>query len=711
MINEPVPGSQPLTGPAESQPPAGPDFLLPAASLVVLLVAAFLRFYQLPALPPGLNFDEAGSGVAGLDILQGAPKIWWRLGGGQEPLWPYLAALATAILGNIPLALRLPAAAAGILSVAATYRLAATLPLPRRHTVALLASLGLALSGWHIHFSRLGFRAILLPLFSTLGFYFLWRAILAAPARRASSRLVVLAALFMALATYSYLAARLLPLVFVLFFGLEWLGRLPNRRAAPGPGLALTGRLFLYWLVFLLPLLLYFSLHPADLLARSTTVSIFNPAWNQGDVAGAAWRTLVVTLGTFAGLAGDTNPLANLPGQPALPSVLALFFGLGLAASLYRAGSLLRRSRAASAGAASLFLLCWWGVMLLPAVLAPEGAPHHLRLLGAIVPTYVLAAVGVALVIDRVGRWAGWAPVVASFLAAALYLFLGWQSYTNYFARWPAAVDFTLPFDLYAVRLAGDIAGAQPGVVYVLPMDVRAGEEARHYTIDYLLASRPGPSYVYVPVDEARAEELLRKAAGQATELRVVRWTGDKQQEADAREIITFLLATSARLVERESFPVYDVEIYHLPEATETGGAALSLPVPNRPVKASFENRLLLEAVYTPATAAPGSWLPVSLALTPIPPVEVDYKASLRLVSPAGERVAQKDRVLLHTYHQGSSLWPPGETVNEYYLLPVPPEAPRGSYTVTLVLYHPDTLAPLIAGGLAEVPLGTVAIK
>ncbi|MCB0167628.1 MAG: glycosyltransferase family 39 protein, partial [Anaerolineae bacterium] len=118
--------------------------------LLVLLLAAGLRLYHLPSLPPGLNFDEAGNGVAALDILDGHPQVWWRIGGGKEPLWPYLVALSTAVLGPSPLALRLPAALFGILTVAAVYPL--TLALFRRRYLALLAMLGLALSDWHLHF-------------------------------------------------------------------------------------------------------------------------------------------------------------------------------------------------------------------------------------------------------------------------------------------------------------------------------------------------------------------------------------------------------------------------------------------------------------------------------------------------------------------------------------------------------------------------------
>lgn len=696
-----------------------------AAMLAVILIAAFLRLYELPALPPGLNFDEAGSGVAALEILSGVSKIWWRLGGGQEPLWPYLAALSTAILGNIPLALRLPAALIGILTVAAVYPLLLGFHLGNQweaRLIALLTALGLALSAWHLHFSRLGFRAILLPLLSTLAFYFFWRCLRSSQRSGVKPQAsLVLSALFTSLAIYSYLAARLLPFVPLLFFLIHGLiARLrhassPSHLPASPPRFAslLLAFYFLLLLLFLFPLILYFSLNPADFVTRSTTVSIFNPVWNHGDLLGTAWQTLTTTLGTFLGLFGDPNPLVNLPGEPALPPLLVPFFCWGMLVSLYRSFFPIPQPPNLPAFPSPyLFLLCWWTVMLLPAILAPEGAPHHLRLIGTIVPTYAFVAIGLttltSILISIVQRSFPVSPssylpsAICYLLPATCYLFLAFQTYTHYFVRWPDSLDFTLPFDLYAVRLAGDIAHAPPGVAYVMPMDLRAGEEARHYTVDYLL----GWPYSYLPVDEQSAARLLTQAAEGKEQLRVVRWTGDKHREADAKEIVTYLLETNARFQGREAFPVYEVETYALPGPH----TVFALPAINQPIGANFDNLLRLEAAFVPASAVPGTWLPVALTLTPLAPMPVDYKASLRLADSTGARVAQKDRLLLHNFHQGTSLWPPGP-VNEYYLLPLPPETPPGDYTVTLVIYHPETLAPLVANGLAEVPLGKVSIK
>lgn len=671
--------------------------------IIVLLLAAFFRFYQLPALPPGLNFDEAGNGVAAQQLLSGDLHLWWRIGGGKEPLWPYLIALSTALLGNVPLALRLPAAFAGVLTVAAVVPLARALfhRRPGSEMVALLAALALAVSEWHLHFSRLGFRAVLLPLLSALAFTFFWRGYSGRPRLRITGNLRVAnslaAAFLLALGVYAYLAGRMLPAVLLLFVLLDVARRgLARRRPLLGRGqLNFLAQLAAFLLLLLLPLVIYFAVYPADFLARAGTVSIFNPQWNHGDLPGTALRTLALDAGTFLAQSGDANPLVNLPGQPALPLLAALFFALGLLVALFRA-----------ARPPHLFLPVWWAVMLLPAVLAPEGAPHHLRLIGALVPAIILLALGLTAATRALARVLR-RPALAALLPAAVFLWLAGQTYANYFVRWPAAADFTLPFDLYAVQLAGQIAQTPATARVILPMDNRAAAEARHYTVDYLLGGPNAANYATLPVDERTLAPALTQAAAGKTELRVVRWTADKHLEADARELLTFLLATSgAVLTERQTFPVFDVEMYKL----QTENTHFSLPTPDQPVGTDFDHRLLLKSKSVPAVATAGESLPVVLTFAPAGPADADYKVSLRLVAPDGARVAQKDRVLLHNFHQGTSLWPP-EPVNEYYLLPVPPDTPPGDYTVTLVLYHPETQAPLISAGQPEIPLGGVRVE
>ncbi|MDM8521348.1 glycosyltransferase family 39 protein [Anaerolineales bacterium HSG6] len=673
----------------------------------ILLLATWLRLAYLPTLPPGLNFDEAGNGVAALDLLHDQLRIWWTIGGGKDPLWPYLIALSTSLFGLSPLALRLPAAFTGVLTVAVSYPfMRAMFPTRYGHWLGLLTALGLATSQWHLHFSRLGFRAILLPLLATLTFYFFWKN-LTGPNRNRHAMLI-LSALCMALAMYSYLAARLLPLVLVLFFVI----------ATPHLTFALRiryGLVYLFWfLLFLSPLLIHFYYFPAHALARTGAVSIFSPAWNQGDLFGTAWQTLQTTLSTYVASGGDPNPLVNLPSQPAISVFLIPFLLLGFVTVLFQVVVDFWLYITGQEGLDELYapyilLLCWWTVLLLPAILAPEGAPHHLRLIGTLVPTYGFIAIGFMTVVMgsiEILPATIWKLACLAILILLCYLLTLGQTYQNYFIRWPNQVDFTMPYDLYAVNLAEQIRTAPPEAHYVIPMDIRASEEARHYTLDYLLAEQSA-RYSYIPVDERNAEQVLNQTLPNHQDLYIVRWTADKHQAADEKEIVTFLLENYALYQGEETFPVYRLEHY---QPADSALPTVNLPPIDQHVGANFDNLLRLDAVHVEPTAQSGDWLSVAITLAPLAPMEADYKASLRLISADGERVAQKDRHLRHNFHQGTSLWPP-ETVNEYYLLPIPPDTPSGLYTVNLVIYHPDTQVPLVADGLVEVPLGQTEIR
>ena len=55
--------------------------------LLILIVAAAFRFYQLDRIPPGFTHDEAGHGMDAIAILHGARPIYETVGYGREPLY------------------------------------------------------------------------------------------------------------------------------------------------------------------------------------------------------------------------------------------------------------------------------------------------------------------------------------------------------------------------------------------------------------------------------------------------------------------------------------------------------------------------------------------------------------------------------------------------------------------------------------------------
>ena len=58
------------------------------ALVTILAVAAFLRFAQLDAIPPGMTHDEAAFGAEAEIVLAGEYPIYFAIGYGHEqPVW------------------------------------------------------------------------------------------------------------------------------------------------------------------------------------------------------------------------------------------------------------------------------------------------------------------------------------------------------------------------------------------------------------------------------------------------------------------------------------------------------------------------------------------------------------------------------------------------------------------------------------------------
>jgi len=698
--------------------------------LLAVVIAALLRYSALDTIPPGLSFDEAGNGVAALDVARGQYRLWWPIGGGKEPLIVYLLQPLLWLFGPTRLALRLYAATMGILTVAGTYWLAwemfvASRPSGRDNQghslLPLIAALGLATAFWHVAFSRVAFRALAMPAVGVLALAWLWRALRISESREGQARVwyhFAGAGALIGLGFYTYLPGRALPVVLMLFFvaeaGLAWLRNAQPLVFRHASGLAVS---VVAALLVVSPLLVFFVRHPAAFADRAGVVSIFNPEWNQGDLAGTLLRVTLTTLGTFVALTGDPNPIANLPGRPMLGPVLRVFFWLGIIVSVWRVvrcgtGKAYKGSSAPTQTvspdswdcAPYLLLLCWWLVMLLPGILAPESPPHHLRIIGTAPATYILVAVGVCQTLaiasanldkfseSRFFRYAEW-------LVVLVFLVVGLVTARDYFTRWAKLPELYMVYDVYALELAEQMsAETDSTAAYVIPMDLRAGHEARHYTLDYL--HRDGVPFYYLPVNETTIDDQLTQVAAGHETLRVVRWLQDKHAAADEREVVTFLLAGNARLIDEEIYPVYRTETWSLPSADTT----FALPAIETDVGVTFGDVLRLEAVDLSVI---GNTVALATRWAPLGAMDTDYKVSLRLVAADGSVVAQKDRFLRHNWHQGTSAWPP-ETVNEYYLLP---SVPPGEYEVQVVVYHPETLAPLVVGGSGQFLLSKVQIE
>lgn len=154
------------------------NFLL----VLVILVAALLRFYKLSTIPVGFNDDEAAFGYNAYSILKYGFDEWGRyfpfptfesFGDWKLVFYLYLTVVSQFIFGLSEFATRFPSALFGVFTTVATYFLAKELFDKR---VGIVAALFVTISPWQIVASRNAFESDLLSFFITLGAYFFVKA-------------------------------------------------------------------------------------------------------------------------------------------------------------------------------------------------------------------------------------------------------------------------------------------------------------------------------------------------------------------------------------------------------------------------------------------------------------------------------------------------------------------------------------------------------
>jgi hypothetical protein len=396
------------------------------------VLAAALRILFLSDVPPGLYRDEAFNGLDAIDVLKGKHAIYFPANQGREPFFIYAVAAAVGSLGRTPGAVRLAAAICGTLTVPATYAMVRSW-FNRR--IALLSAAIVATTLWHVQLSRVGFRAVTLPLVIAL---MLWAGEWAFRSRRQGAWL--LTGLLYGAAFYTYLAVRSTPailLAFALF--LLWAGESDRL----WPGMLAFG---LGALIALIPLGVYSLDHLDVVMGRLGRVSVFNPVINGGDLWGTLGRQLLRTLGMFF-VRGDANARHNLPGRPVFDPLMAAAMVVGTVDALVRA-----RGREAAAA----LMLIWTSLMLVPTWLA-EDAPHFLRAVGVLPALLVLPAIGLESARSWLERRGGrvWSHVLIGGVLVTSLTTTGW----DYFVRYRADPGPGYAFEEAAARLAAEVNG------------------------------------------------------------------------------------------------------------------------------------------------------------------------------------------------------------------------------------------------------------
>ncbi len=182
---------------------------------VILLIAVFLRSYQISNLPPSLNWDEVSIGYNAYSIFKTASDEWGQFlplsfrafGDYKLPLYIYLDVPFVAVLGLNEIAVRFPSLLSGIGLVLLVFLILKELT--KSLHLALWGMFISAILPWLVIFSRIALEANLALFMTTASFYLFLLA-------QRKKGLLFFSAILLGLSAFSYNSSRVLILPFLL---------------------------------------------------------------------------------------------------------------------------------------------------------------------------------------------------------------------------------------------------------------------------------------------------------------------------------------------------------------------------------------------------------------------------------------------------------------------------------------------------------------
>jgi 4-amino-4-deoxy-L-arabinose transferase-like glycosyltransferase len=409
--------------------------------LLIFGLAAVLRLWNLSDIPPDIHGDSAECGIQGLRILLGEFDDFFGFSPWYNtPLPAHLPyTISFGLVGNTVVALRLPSAVVGILSVIPLYFLVRGW-LGRR--AAQIATTLFALSHTAIHFSRIGLWNIQALFLATVAFAFL-----AAALRKGSAVMAAFAGIFAGFGFYTYTGGRLIIVVSAAVLALQLVIG-PRRR-----WMQIFGFLAIGFAVAITPLMVSYAQSPRVFGSDRTgsVLALAESNWEHvSSAAGkdtAAGVLLVHTVRTLRGFVdlGDNSGQYATWQAIASPVVAALAV-VGIVLSFAR----FRESE-------SRLVLLWTGLGLLLGSILIMDPPSHTRLIMVFPVPFIFAALALERVFNwlerRPGKWTAF--VIATFCIlvvgqSAAYNLGGYRRFVRQLDRQARVWDVVDQLERYA---------------------------------------------------------------------------------------------------------------------------------------------------------------------------------------------------------------------------------------------------------------------
>lgn len=411
--------------------------------VVILIIATFLRFWQLGDNPATIYWDEAAIGLDALSISQTGKDMnnqsWFSpvfgsYGDFKAPVLIWLTSLTVEFFGLNPWAIRLPVALFSLLTVYLVYLLVKELqklePKFQRYSLLpILTALTVAVSPWSVHFGRIGLESSLSVSFFLLAIISFFKAL------HKQAWYFLISAFWASLAVYSYYSLRLIiPLLCLSLIVIFW-QKIKNKKI--WLGLATLG-----FVLSMIPMLNspYYERSQEYRLNNNNLIhhrqAIAESSYYLEKYDSELWARLVYHRYIFAArdfmlnmsahfsadflfLRGDQNLRQHSGYFGEFFLVAVPFFYLGLLLLLINWRSKL-----------SLVLLVLMFLSPIPAAMVYE-VPHASRAIYLFVPFSILIAWGMQELILR-------RPKITTFLICSLFIVNGLLYYADYFREYRA---------------------------------------------------------------------------------------------------------------------------------------------------------------------------------------------------------------------------------------------------------------------------------
>ncbi|RJQ35877.1 phospholipid carrier-dependent glycosyltransferase [Candidatus Microgenomates bacterium] len=407
-------------------------FFLYLTLSIIVIIGFTLRVYRNVEIPPGFFADEASIGYNAFTLLtKGSdeagnrfPILFQNFGNFyRPPISIYISSVFVYFLGLNEFSVRLSAAVFGTLTIITVFYLSRILFSSDK--IGLLSSLFLAISPWHIHFSRINQEFIYLVFFLTLSIHLFLLTF-----KNKKPFFLILSFIMFGLSLYTYVTAYFLIPIFLVSILFIYRKNVLKIKKVFFWGLAIF---------FIMTLPLVIGLTNGKTLSRFYQVSGVNKEKTNITIISGAINTYVNHfLPEFLFEKGDidyhnhfiTRFSVRGMGQLYWFQLPLIVLGLILAARKNKNSFLL--------------LFAWLIVYPLGSTMAPfadGGGPFSMRSITGVIPFQILSAVGFIYLFSLIKK--NYFKIIMGFILFTIIIFSFKTYLYNYFIKYPLyAADF-----------------------------------------------------------------------------------------------------------------------------------------------------------------------------------------------------------------------------------------------------------------------------